>query len=239
MGVNFAIFSSNAHSVELCLFDKETATRESRRIELPEYTDQVWHGYLPDVGPGQLYGYRVYGPYEPERGLRFNPNKLLVDPYAKAIARPMKWHDAMFGYRRGSRAEDISLDPRNNAAYAPLCAVIDQAFTWGDDRPPRTPWHKTVIYEAHVKGMTMQHPDVPEELRGTYAGLVTRPVLRHLKSLGVTAVELLPIHHRINEQFLEDMGLTNYWGYNTLSYFAPTCASPRKAVGRRPFGNSK
>ncbi len=221
MGVNFALFSENATKVELCLFDDETVPRESARIVLPEYTDHVWHGYLPDVRPGQVYGYRVYGPYDPERGMRFNPNKLLVDPYAKAIVKPIKWHDALFGYKIGLKNEDLSYDKRDSAPYAPRAAVIDPAFSWGDDRPPRTPWHKTIIYEAHVKGMTMLHPEIPEALRGTYAGMASEPIIRHLKDLGVTAVELMPVHHWVDERFLHDKGLTNYWGYNTLSYFAP------------------
>ncbi len=220
-GVNFALFSENATKVELCLYENEYATRESHRIALPEYTDLVWHGYFPDLRPGQVYGFRVHGPYDPMNGLRFNPKKVLVDPYAKAIVRPLRWHDAMFGYRIGSPKEDLSRDNRVNDAYAPLCAVIDPAFTWGDDRPPRTPWHKTVIYETHVKGLTMRHPDVPEELRGTYAGLASEPIIRYLKELGVTAIELMPVHHCLDDRFLIEKGLSNYWGYNTLSFFAP------------------
>ncbi len=221
MGVNFAIFSEHATKVELCLFENESSTCETVRISLPEYTDHVWHGYLPDVRPGQVYGYRVHGPYDPEEGLRFNPNKLLVDPYAKAIVRSLTWDDSLFGYQLNAKNQDESFDSRDSAPYAPLCAVIDPAFSWGDDRPPKTPWHQTVIYEAHIKGMTMLHPDIPDALRGTYAGMVTEPVIRHLKELGITAVELMPVHHWINEKFLDSKGLTNYWGYNSLSFFAP------------------
>ncbi|MBI2880186.1 MAG: glycogen debranching protein GlgX [Candidatus Tectomicrobia bacterium] len=221
MGVNFALFSENAAKVELCLFDGDDAGKESHRVALPKYTDHVWHGYLPDVRPGQLYGYRVHGPYEPARGLRFNPNKLLVDPYAKAIARLTRWGDALFGYRIGAPEEDLAMDERDSAACAPLCAVIDPAFTWGEDRPPRTPWHRTVIYETHVKGFTARHPEVSEEIRGTYAGLASEPVLRHLADLGVTALELMPVHHHLDDRHLAERGLSNYWGYNTLGFFAP------------------
>ena len=169
LGVNFAIFSEHAEKIELCLFDSPDATAESRRILLPEQTDQVWHVYLTGAYPGQLYGYRVYGPYAPSEGLRFNPAKLLVDPYAKGIGRTIRWGDEVFGYRIGDPESDLSRDDRDSAAHAPLAAVVDQAFVWADDHPPKTPWHKTIIYEAHVKGLSKQHPDVPEHLRGTYA----------------------------------------------------------------------
>jgi glycogen operon protein len=215
------VFSEDAERVELCLFDSADAGHESARLILPEYTYHVWHGYLPDLRPGQLYGYRVLGPYEPERGLRFNPNKLLVDPYAKAIVRSGRWHDSMYGYEVGHAAEDLSFDERDNADRAPLAAVIEQAYDWGDDRPPRTPWNRTVIYETHVRGLTWRHPEVPPELRGTFAGLSCEPILRHLTELGVTAVELMPVHHHLDERPLVERGLTNYWGYNTLSFFAP------------------
>ena len=220
-GVNFSLFSEHAARVELCLFDSPEDTREAQRFDLPERTDRVWHGFVPDLRPGQLYGYRVHGPQEPAEGHRFNPAKILVDPYAKAIGRPVKWADEMFGYRIGDPEADLSIDTRDNAAFAPLSAVVDTAFTWGDDRPPLTPWHKTLIYELHVKGFTKRHPDVLENRRGTYLGLVSDPVLRHLKSLGVTAVELMPVHHHAYDRQLVDRGLTNYWGYNTLSFFAP------------------
>ncbi len=240
MGVNFALFSENAEKVELCLFDSPEATRETERIEIQEQTDQVWHSYLPDVRPGQLYGFRVYGPHDPANGFRFNPNKILVDPYAKAIGRITRWDDSMFGYRIGDAQEDLSYDERDNAAYAPLCAVADQAFVWGDDRHPLTPWSRTVIYEAHVKGMTALHPLVPKELRGTYTGLASDPVIRHLKKLGVTAVELMPVHHHSDDRHLVEKGLSNYWGYNTLSFFAPdTRYAYRRGVFNDPVREFK
>jgi len=220
-GINFALFSENATKVELCLFDSPQAERESARIPLPEQTDMVWHGYCPDLHPGQLYGYRVHGPYEPENGHRFNPNKVLLDPYAKAIGRDVRWSDAMFGYRIGDADEDLSFDERDNAAFAPLGEVFDPAFTWGKEKRPHRPWHKTILYEAHVKGMTQRHPHVPEALRGTYSGLASRQVIAYLKELGVTAVELMPVHHALNDRHLVDKGLSNYWGYNTLGFFAP------------------
>lgn len=219
LGVNFALFSEQAERVELCLFDSVDAKQESRRIPLPKYTNQVWHGYLPDIRPCQLYGYRVYGPYDLARGLRFNPSKILVDPYAKGVIRNDHWHEALYAYPAGQ--DDQILDPQDNAAYAPLSVVIDPAFTWGNDQPPQTPWHQTIIYETHVKGLTMQHPDVPEHLRGTYAGLASESIIRHLKQLGVTAVELMPVHTHMDDPFLLEKGLANYWGYNTLSYLAP------------------
>ncbi|UCF69013.1 MAG: glycogen debranching protein GlgX, partial [Acidobacteriota bacterium] len=221
LGVNFALFSERAERVELCLFDSVAATRESLRIDMRETTYHVWHAYLPDVRPGQLYGFRVYGPYDPRAGLRFNPNKVLVDPYAKAVLRPTRWHDAMFGYRLGHADADLSFDERDNAEFAPLSAVVEQAYDWGDDRAPATPWHRTVIYETHVKGLTWQHPDVPPELRGTYAGVASEPIIRHLTELGITAVELMPVHHHVDDHHLVSRELTNYWGYNTLSYFSP------------------
>jgi glycogen operon protein len=220
-GVNFAIFSEHATKVELCLFDHPTDKSESHRIEMKEQTDLVWHVYLPDVVPGQIYGYRVHGPYEPQHGHRFNHHKILLDPYAKAIAREPVWCDELFGYRIGDKDEDLSFDDRDNMANAPLAMVIDSAFTWENDRPPRTPWHKTLIYELHVKGFTKMHPEVPEKLRGTYAGLASEAAIDHLKSLGVTAVELLPVHQHLDERHLVDRGLCNYWGYNTLGFFAP------------------
>lgn len=221
MGVNFALFSEHADKVELCFFDSVEARRESRRITLPEYTDHVWHGYLPDARPGQIYGFRLHGPYDPGAGHRFNPNKVVLDPYAKAVVRPVVWDDAMFGYEVGSPEEDLSFSEGDNAAFAPLAAVVDMSFTWGDDRPPSVPWSDTVIYEAHVKGLTARHPEVPADLRGTYAGLSSEPVIRHLKKLGITAIELMPIHQHVDERHLVDRDLSNYWGYNTLSFFAP------------------
>jgi glycogen operon protein len=220
-GVNLALFSEHATKVELCLFDDAEATKESQRIVLPEQTDQVWHAYLPDILPEQLYGYRVHGPYEPAKGHRFNPAKVLLDPYAKAIGRDLRWDDSLFGYKLGDKAADLSRDDRDNAAFAPLAAVVDTAFTWGDDRPPRTPWHKTLIYELHVKGFTELHPEVPERQRGSYAGLGSDAAIQHLRSLGVTAVELMPVHYHVDDRHLIEKKLANYWGYNTLAFFAP------------------
>src|ERR671926_1269454 len=231
-GTNFALFSANAQKVELCLFDNQ-GRREIERIELPERTEDVWHGYLNDVSPNQLYGYRVYGPYEPEHGHRFNPNKVVMDPYAKSVARTIRWADEMFGYEVGNQAADLSFDDRDNAAFAPLAAVVDPAFTWGDDRPPRTPWHNTVIYEVHVRGFSRLHPAVPEPLRGTYEALTSEPALDHLKKLGVTAVELMPVHHHARDRHLEEKRLTNYWGYNSYGFFAP---EPRFAASPTPAG---
>jgi glycogen operon protein len=231
--VNFALFSANAHKVELCLFDSPDATRESLRIVMPEQTDMVWHAFLPDARPNQLYGYRVHGPYDPHAGHRFNPQKVVMDPYAKSVARTIRWADEMFGYTVGHPDADLSCDDRDNAPFAPLAAVVDPAFTWGDDRPPRTPWHNTVIYEMHVRGFSMLHPDIPVHLRGTYEALTTEPALDHLKSLGVTAVELMPVHHHARDRHLEMQGLSNYWGYNSYGYFAP---ERRFAASRSPAG---
>ena len=220
-GVNFALFSEHAEGVELCLFDDADPAGESRRVKLTEQTDGVWHAYFSDVQPGQRYGYRVHGPWNPAEGHLFNPSKVLLDPYAKAIGRPLRWSDELFGYPIGAPEENLARDERDSAPFAPLAAVADESFTWGDDAAPRTPWHRTVIYEAHVKGLTRLHPEVPEALRGTYAGLVCEPVLRHLVELGVTAVELMPVHHHVHERALVERGLSNYWGYNTLAFFAP------------------
>ncbi|MFT3787474.1 MAG: glycogen debranching protein GlgX [Tepidisphaeraceae bacterium] len=221
-GVNFALFSEHAARVELCLFNSPEAPSPSACIPLPERTDMVFHGYFPDLEPGQLYGYRVHGPFDPKAGHRFNPAKLVLDPYAKALGRIPKWDDALFGYPIGTeRDADLKRDERDNAAFAPLACVIDDAFTWGDDRPPRTSWHTTLIYEAHVRGLTMRHPGVPEHKRGTYAGLACDAVIDHLRSLNVTAIELLPVHHHLDDRNLIDRGLTNYWGYNTLGFFSP------------------
>jgi glycogen operon protein len=219
-GVNFALFTENAERVELCLF-ADDGEAEVERIVMPEYTDETWHCYLPDARPGQLYGYRVYGPYEPKKGHRFNHHKLLLDPYAKSLYGTLVWTDAHYGYQVGNDLQDLSFDTRDNAQSMPKCRVVDTAFTWGDDRPPQTPWHQSVIYELHVRGFTKLHPEVPEELRGTFAGLSSPAAISHLSELGVTAVELLPIHGFVDERFLVDRGLNNYWGYNTLSFFAP------------------
>ncbi len=220
-GVNFALFSENATAVELCLFDGPESAKESHRILVEERTDQVWHVYLPGLWPGQHYGYRVHGPYEPTAGHRFNPYKLLIDPYAKSIAGTIEWSDAMFGYQLGDPRADLSLDTRNNAGNIPKCVVVDQAFTWGGDSLLKTPWDKTVIYEVHVKGLTARHPEVPDHMRGTYSALTTPAVIDHLLALGVTAVELMPIQHFVRDKHLADGGLSNYWGYNTIGFFAP------------------
>jgi glycogen operon protein len=220
LGVNFALFSEHAERVELCLFDA-SGRHEMQRIALPEQTDHVFHGYLPQVRPGQLYGYRVHGPYRPSQGHRFNGHKLLLDPYARNISGRVRWHDALFGYRIGHDDGDLSFDRRDSAPYMPRCKVIESTFSWGDDRPPAVPWHETVIYEAHVRGLTMRHPGVPEALRGTYAGLSCAPVVDHLQRLGVTTLELMPVHAFVDDRQLVDRGLRNYWGYNTLGYFAP------------------
>ncbi len=222
-GVNFALFSEHAEKVELCLFDNR-GRRETERVPMQWQTDQVWHCYLPEARPGQLYGFRVYGPYDPENGHRFNPDKLLLDPYAKDIVGPLRWNDALFGYSIGDQAEDLLADPRDSAPGVPRSRVVDSAFTWGDDHPLRTPWYDTVIYELHVKGFTLQHPQVPPQHRGTYAGLASEPVIEHLQRLGVTAVELMPVHSFINDRHLLENGLSNYWGYNTIGYFAPHAA---------------
>ena len=220
-GVNFALFSEHATAVDLCLFDPEDPRRERQRIRMQEHTNQVWHVYLPEARPGQPYGYRVQGPFEPENGHRFNPAKLLLDPYAKAITGSLQWDDALFGYRIGDPGEDLTPDDRDSAPYMPRSVVIDAAFSWGEDRPLRTPWHKTVIYEMHVKGFTARHPDVPRHLRGTYAGLAAPPAVEYLSRLGVTAVELLPVHYSVADHYLVQRGLTNYWGYNSIGFFAP------------------
>ena len=222
-GTDFAIFSEHATRVELCLFAQPGDAAESDRISLPERTGHVWHCHLPDVRPGQAYAYRAEGPHSPERGHRFNPAKLLLDPYAKAISGPIIWSDALAGYpvRSPDPDRDLIADPIDSAAAMPQCIVVDSAFPWAGDRPLRTPWDETLIYECHVKGMTMLHPEVPERLRGTYLGLVTDPILEHLSSLGVTAVELLPVHHVATERRLIEQGLTNYWGYSSIGYFAP------------------
>ena len=231
-GVNFALFSENATKVELCLFDGADAQRETR-IPLREQTHQVWHVYLPEARPGQFYGYRVHGPYEPEQGHRFNPAKLLLDPYAKAIHGSVQWSDALFGYSIGHPDQDLSRSDTDSASGIPKCVVVDPAFSWGNDMPPATPWHKTIIYELHVKGFTMRHPGVPPELRGTYTALTLPTVIDYLKGLGVTAVELLPVHQFVADKHLKDRGLTNYWGYNSIGYFAPDAGYASGIVGQQ------
>ena len=218
-GVNFALFSAHAERVELCLFDAEGRQEVARR-DLPACTDQVWHGFLPGAGAGTVYGYRVHGPYAPLDGHRFNPNKLLLDPYARGLAGGFRWDDSVHGYTRGDPAADLSFDPRDSAAFVPKSVVIDPAHDWEGDEAPRTPWSDTVIYEAHVRGLTMRHPGVPEPLRGTLGGLAHPVMVDHLRRLGVTAVELMPVHAFLDERALVERGLKNYWGYNTTAFFA-------------------
>ena len=220
-GVNFALFAENATEVELCLFNTNDDKKEAARIKLRERTHQVWHGYIPDLKPGQLYGYRVNGPYDPQSGHRFNPNKLLLDPYAKAIAGVIKWHSSLFGYELGHADEDLSFSEADSAPYVPKCVVIDDNYDWEGDKPLRISYHKTIIYEAHVKGFTKLHPDIPENIRGTYAAIAHPVTLQYLKELGVTAIELMPVHHFVNDNTLQEKGLSNYWGYNTIGFFAP------------------
>ena len=219
VGVNFALFSANATKVELCLFD-QSGTKELERVALPEYTDEVWHGYLPDARPGTVYGYRVHGPWEPRAGHRFNNHKLLLDPYAKGHVGSVTWGPEVYAYKRET-GDDLTFDDRDSAPFVPKCVVIDPAFTWLRDRRPDVPWEKTVLYEMHVKGFTKLHPDVPAELRGTYSGLADKHVIEWIRSLGVTSVELLPVHALVDDGFLMEKGLVNYWGYNTIGFFAP------------------
>ena len=220
MGTNFALFSAHAHKVDLCLFDV-TGRQEIARLTLPECTDGIWHGYLPEAYPGVLYGYRVDGPYEPSRGHRFNHHKLLLDPYARDIVGGLHITDAHFGYRVGSARGDLSFDRRDNARLMPKCRVVNEGFAWGDDRPPRRPWNETIIYELHVGGLTQRFPGLDGAARGSFAGLRTPEVIAHLKQLGVTAVELLPVHSWLDDRHLRQHGLRNYWGYNSIGYFAP------------------
>ncbi|HTH74817.1 MAG TPA: glycogen debranching protein GlgX [Trinickia sp.] len=222
-GVNFALFSANATKVELCLFD-ESGQHERERIELPEFTDEVWHVYVPGLKPGAVYGYRVHGPYEPEAGHRFNPNKLLLDPYAKAHVGDLKWDPAVFGYTIGAEGDDLTFDERDSAPFVPKCVVVDQTYSWTHPKGVRVPWDRAVIYELHVRGYTKRRPDLPASLRGTFEGLAQKPIVDYIKQLGVTTVELMPIHSFVNDSYLLDKGLTNYWGYNTIGFFA---ADPR------------
>ena len=225
-GTNFGVFSEHASKVEVCLFERD-GMRESVRIELPEYTDQIFHGYVPEVGPGTFYGYRAHGPYEPEAGHRFNPHKLLLDPYARAHAGRLEWNPAVFGYQMESQ-DDLTFDERDSAPFVPKSVIVDPNFDWkGESARKHVPWDDTILYELHVKGFTRRHPAVAEPLRGTYAGLGTREVLEHIRSLGVTSVELLPVHTFVNDSQLVERKLTNYWGYNTIGFFAP---DPRYAA---------
>jgi glycogen operon protein len=225
-GVNFAVYSAHATKVELCLFDH--SGRETDRIELPEYRDETWHGYIPDIGPGQIYGYRVHGPYTPEEGHRFNPNKLVLDPYARAHIGELKWDPAVFAYKVGDPQADLSFDERDSAPFMPKCVVVDAGFDWAREKVWHpVPWDRTIVYETHVRGYTKLHPEVPEHQRGTFCGLAAKPVVEYIKSLGVTTVELMPVHTFINDSFLLERGLTNYWGYNSIGFFAP---DPRYAA---------
>jgi glycogen operon protein len=219
-GVNFALFSAHAEKVELCLFDR-SGNREESRIVLPEYTDEVWHAYLPDARPNLLYGYRVSGPYDPSNGHRFNANKLLIDPYTRSLHGRLRWSDALFGYRVGSQRADLSFDRRDNARQIPKCRVVEAAFTWAEDRRPQIPWEETIILELHVRGTTFKHLEVDPAHRGTFAGLHSPAMIDYLLDLGVTAVELLPIHATVDDRHLLERGLANYWGYNSIAYFAP------------------
>ena len=221
LGVNFALFSANATRVDLCLFDDE-GRHEIETIVLPEYTDEVWHGYLPDARPGTVYAFRVHGPYDPANGHRFNARKLLLDPYAKAHVGALEWRPEIFGYTLGSGADaDLVPDHRDSAPFMPKCRVVDPSFTWGRDQRPRVPWSQTVFYELHAKGFTKRHPAVPDALRGTFGGLATKNVVEYLRALGITSVELLPVHTFVDDSHLHDKALTNYWGYNTIGFFAP------------------
>ena len=219
-GTNFAVFAEHAELMRLCLFDA-SGRRELRQVALPECTDGVWHGYLPGAAPGQIYGYRAHGPYRPDQGHRFNPNKLLLDPYARRLAGALRWHDALFGYRIGSPRADLSYDRRDSAPFVPKGVVAADSFDWGDDRPPRIPWSETIIYEAHLRGLTMRIEDIPERLRGRAAALGHERTIDHLRGLGVTALELLPIFSYVHDRPLVERSLVNYWGYSTLGFFAP------------------
>ena len=230
-GVNFALFSEHADRVELCLFDAR-GRREIERIPMPEQTDRVWHCYLPEASPGQLYGYRVHGPYRPEQGHRFNANKLLLDPYAKSVRGRLRWHDAHFGYKIGAAREDLSFDWRNNAVVMPKSEVVSNRFDWEDDKPPNVAWNDAIIYELHVKGLSYLHPDVPEPLRGTYAALASDPVVAHLRRLGVTAVELMPIHGFVDDRVLVQRGPAKLLGLQLHRLFR--AGSALLAGRRRP-----
>jgi isoamylase len=231
LGVNFALFSAHATRVELCLFDLEGA-QELQRVDLPEYTDEVWHGYLPDARPGTVYGYRVHGPYEPDAGHRFNPAKLLIDPYARQLVGGLEWHDALFGYTIGHADADLSLDERDSARYIPKARVIDSAFTWGSALRPSVPWNRTILYEAHVKGFTKLDRRLPEALRGTFSGIGHHVSVEYLQKLGVTSIELMPVHAFVDDRYLVEKKLRNYWGYNSIAFFAP---EPRYMA--TPFAN--
>ena len=234
-GVNFALFSAHAERVELCLFSDDGRTEEDR-IELPEYTDEVWHGFVPGLRPGALYGYRVYGPYDPANGHRFNPNKLLVDPYARELVGNIEWGQPQFGYTLDSDEKDLSFDETDSAAFMPKGRVLDPVeYDWTGDQRPCIPWSRTIFYETHVKGFTQLHPAIPENLRGTFEGLGHKEIVAYVKSLGVTSIELLPTHWFPDDAHLLAKGLKNFWGYNTLGFFAPASRyyGPRGLAGFR------
>lgn len=220
-GVNFALYSENAEGVDLCLFNSLEDDVETIKVRFKERTHHIWHAYLPGIQPGQLYGYRVYGPYKPQEGHRFNAYKLLLDPYSKAISGNLQWHDSLFGYEIGHKDEDLSFNTEDSAPYMPKSVVVNDQFNWEDDRPLYIPYHETIIYEAHVKSLTNLHPDVPEDIRGTYSAIAHPVITDYLKELGITAIELMPVHHFIEDRHLKEKGLTNYWGYNTIGFFAP------------------
>ena len=238
LGVNFALFSANATKVELCLFDSD-GTTETERIELPEYTDEVWHGYLPDARPGQVYGYRVHGPYAPKEGHRFNPNKLLLDPYAKQIVGELRWDHALFGYTIGAPDGDLSFDGRDSAAFMPKSRVIDPAFTWGEERRPNIPWEQTIFYEAHARGFTMRHPAVPEQYRGTFAGLMHHDIVDYIRKLGITALELLPTHAFVDDDYLVREGPPKLLGLQHDRIFRAAAAVSLGSQRQRIQGNGR
>ncbi|HEY8898009.1 MAG TPA: alpha-amylase family glycosyl hydrolase [Niastella sp.] len=220
-GVNFALYSENAEGVDLCLFNSLEDDVETIKVRFKERTHHIWHAYLPGIQPGQLYGYRVYGPYKPEEGHRFNAYKLLLDPYSKAISGNLQWHNALFGYEIGHKDADLSFNTEDSAPYMPKSVVVNDQFNWEDDKPLNIPYHETIIYEAHVKSLTNLHPDIPEDIRGTYSAIAHPVITDYLKELGITAIELMPVHHFIEDRHLKEKGLTNYWGYNTIGFFAP------------------
>ncbi|RYF52747.1 MAG: glycogen debranching enzyme GlgX, partial [Comamonadaceae bacterium] len=220
LGVNFAVFSAHASKIELCIFDSR-GRKELRRYPLPECTDEIWHGYLPDVGPGLVYGLRAYGPYDPKNGHRFNPHKLLLDPYARELIGTMRWSDALCGYRVGHSKADLSFDRRDSAPAMAKAIVVDDTFNWGQSDRPKRAWEDTIIYEAHMRGVSMQREDVRSDIRGTAQALSNPRFIDHLHKIGVTTLELLPVHAFVQDHFLQMKNLRNYWGYNTLAYFAP------------------
>jgi len=220
-GVNFAIYSGHATAVQLCLFNTEKDTTPSEVIDITSRSGHIWHVFVKGAKPGQLYGYRVDGPFEPANGFRFNKNKLLIDPNAKALTLQPEWNEAIYGYELGNEDGDLSFSKTDSTPFVPKSIVDDLQYDWENDRQPKIPWHKSVIYELHVKGFTQLHPAVPEPLRGTYAGLAHPEVIKYLKDLGVTAIELMPVHYFLTDHALEEKGLSNYWGYNTIGFFAP------------------